>query len=343
MLTLNNCIIIYGFTDVSQLQVENDIPILLVEPRKMIIDKIKSQLPKNVELIPKMLIKQNVMSEVVMYHYLDTKRDYYTIHDKNQEESTFVLKSKQKVYTTSLQNLIMSYKIRNIQKIVWNLNTHNIVECLDTLVLFSYFINKIQLLNDIDDSLIEKSQLLIDNFIIHALPTSFEFNNIHDNSIPRIVMFLTEPVSDKARENFELFKMQYNINVLDDIFVSNQKSGYLYEKFNNCYKSLFCGGCEDIKAEIVVQFNPRILEKNITFKINLTCDDKIMYIDKNNDLIYANKDTFYYLYEVINSEYFNEYIQKIKSTKKEFMFKLFNKRYFYEYIQTVFDVIEPLN
>lgn len=342
------CDIIYGFNDLKQINM--NLPVILVEPRKNILDKIKGVLPKNVNLYPKMIINKNIVSEVFMYTYKENNCEYinYTELSNDIKKISHKIVSNERVFTTSLQNLILYNKIKKINNIFWNLNTDNTIECIDTLIPFSYIIQNIQIIKNekpmssgLLQDYFEKSDICNEDNVNIINYTIIPNGNL--NSIP-IYLFLTQSVQEKHKDRFELLQLHYNIKLIQshNIDLCCNTKVYFYEKLNNIYKMLF----EKIDTSefcIIAQFNPNVLEKNYTFKFNLNCYDKMLYVDKNNDIIYGNKDTFYNLYEVINSDYFKDTMNDIKIKKKEFMFKLFNKRYFYEYISSIFDVIEPLN
>lgn len=341
------CNIVYGFD--KNLELDNNITTFLIEPRKIVLDNIKSKLSKNIDLIPKILITKNKMSEIILHTYqkkingTDVIDCYRCLEINNNVKDDITisitgLQSKQKVYTTSLQNIIFHNNIKKVNKIYWNLNIDNLSECIDTLLPFNNIIDEIVVNDSIEERNIINSNLLREYYY------NFNLNYINkniDNEVPKIGMFLTEKVLEKNKHAFDLLILQYNITIIEltNNNADKQKSKYIYENFNNWYKQLFENDLSNF--DIIIQFNPNVLENKYTFKINLSCDNnKLLYVDKNHDVIYGGKNTFFQMYEVINSEYFKEYIEEIKNTKKEFMFKLFNKRYFYEYLEKSFHIVK---
>ena len=72
--TPNKCKIIYGYKqgclDDIDLDLENSF-VILIEPRSDFIDEIKSLSNKKITLISKVLVKENVLSETILYYDKD--------------------------------------------------------------------------------------------------------------------------------------------------------------------------------------------------------------------------------------------------------------------------------
>jgi hypothetical protein len=64
---IKRCNIIYGYVD-NCIQCHNDSIIILVEPRKRIIDKINKLKLDNVIIIKKVLVRKNNLSETILYY-----------------------------------------------------------------------------------------------------------------------------------------------------------------------------------------------------------------------------------------------------------------------------------
>jgi hypothetical protein len=82
-MSFKSCNIIYGYID-NCLDKYQDSPVLLIEPRGDIIDKLKKNINKNIILISKMLLEKDTLTETILYFnniYEKDRKAGYTILD----------------------------------------------------------------------------------------------------------------------------------------------------------------------------------------------------------------------------------------------------------------------
>ena len=157
---IKSCNIIYGYYE-NCLIAYKDSPIILIEPRKSIIDNINLSLFKNIILIKKLLVNTNKLSETIL-HYdrsLDNywlEKDDLSIYGTNCFNTT-----KQLVYTTSLCNLINQYKIQNIENLVLNININNNNDILESLESFNHIISYIKIKNNFECKLFNNFDIVV--------------------------------------------------------------------------------------------------------------------------------------------------------------------------------------
>ena len=63
--------------------------------------------------------------------------------------------------------------------------------------------------------------------------------------------------------------------------------------------------------------------------------DDTIYIHRPYDIIYANKNCMFMIYQILKSKYFTDYMES-KQKEKPVMFKFLCKKYFYDYLSTIF-------
>jgi len=331
----------------------NNVKIILVEPRKKVIDDIRFALPKSVDLVAKMITDSNTFSEKVLHEYIrmeDNSGCIYTTNFQSSKVNDEDVLYKERVYTTSFKNIINEYRIHQIEKIIWNLNMDDWSECLETIAHYNNIIKSVDfnyLLTNFD---YKKSQFLNNYFERSThIPEIHSFVNkkIRNNIVcPKILTIFIKNLQEKHTPQFNLLKKHYDIEVINDtktktLFDSKKK--YIYEKIHETLDNLFtCNENESDDSEvlsnqIIVLFNPDILSKN--FQIMYPIEDAALYINRDLDLIYSSRNNMFLLYEIIKSESFVEHMDSIKREKKEVMFRIFQKRHFYDYIERNFKVI----
>ena len=140
------CNIIYGYVE-DFISSYNDSQIILIEPRKHIIDQINKLKLDNVIVIKKVLVSTNSLSETVLYN--DKKNGEYWLErgDLSINGTNFFNITKELVYTISLVDLINKYKIQNIQNLVLNIDINN-KEVLKSIEQFNHIISYIKVKTD---------------------------------------------------------------------------------------------------------------------------------------------------------------------------------------------------
>jgi hypothetical protein len=351
MKCFKTCIIIYGFiinTITDYINEYVNLPIILIEPRKKQLDEINilkndKDLYKNIIVISKLLHNDNKMSEITLYK---TQDHAYSV--QSHESNCFI--SKEKVFTTSLYNIVTEYKIQNIERLVFNINVDNIPSCLDNGYCFSHIISYINVnktfYNDIDIKNILKSNTISEFFTksdTNIIDNNYllEHKNLHI-PLPKISMYVIDDVPNEIKDKFELLVAQYNINVCFSKPYLKKKAFNkhyipIYDHTVSCLDNIFNN--KDIEKNIIIQFNPKYLLNNDFFQIRYPLKDNALYINRDYDIIYGTKNCIHMLYQIIKSSYFTEHMNNLKISKK-IMFNLFCKQYFYDYIGKIFETKE---
>jgi hypothetical protein len=326
--------IVYGFRDFDQLNtlLEAKQPIILIEPRKSVLDTIKTILAtyKTVTLIPKALHPGNVMTEIVLYksdQKLFTTKPDASLHTTNE-----------RVFTTSFCNIIKENNIQVLHDIIININVENINDIFNNLEKYHHIVSRLKVSESQNDSFFRpKADFITTNFNIDGDTqgyTCFCHKNLHV-PLPRICMYLTQPVPPSVKPVFDLLVAQYGIDVYE---LENNK--YLSPKtpvyeFMTPVLDVVFAKQPDTKYDYIIQFNPDYLKTNDVFRILYPLKDDVMYINRQFDIIYTSKNCMHMLYQIIKSTYFEEYISGLQESKRA-LFKLFHKRHFYDYVQNIF-------
>jgi len=339
--------IIYGYNKniIDSIINSTNSIVILIEPRKKYMDNILNLKKTNDKIIfiPKVLMETNVLRQVILYSKNDNE---YTVLQKPN-----VITSRQDVYTTSLSNIIKGHDIKQVDEIIINITIDNIQKVLDNIISFSNIITKIH---------IATGQTLQ----CELLTTCFKSDNTdvyyHNNiglEIPKIYLFPSQQFHFIKKNqqlnshyiNFFQFIKRYNINITNEVLINEtdetnvdiKKNDVLkvelYEHMLNNLHTIF-SNIKHINNDIIMQFNPDYLIIHDTFNINYSTEDDILYIYKQYDIIYGNKNTMYNLYMLLKSDEFKNYIKE-KQILKGKLYKFFVKQYFYDYITKIFKVI----
>jgi hypothetical protein len=113
----------------------------------------------------------------------------------------------------------------------------------------------------------------------------------------------------------------------------HDKIVFMLERFFECERET------DARHEIVFQFHPKYLLHADMFQILYPLKNNVLYINENFDIIYASRSCMHMLYQILKSNYFQEYLEG-KRIAKPGLFKIMTKRYFYDYISKTF-VVKP--
>lgn len=347
MKCFKTCIIVYGFLSNEQLFSFEKDQIILIEPRKSIIDIIKKDLPANVKLIPKLLSPHNNLQEKSLYKVIEPTglSSFHTDYPAQRHTSSML--TKEKCYSTSIQNIIRQFKIQIIQALIINIDIDNIDECISNAKCFNHIISYLSVFRDCKSFSPSKSFvhtlfkfielntqhpfrcLIGDSFSV------FEHKNLHI-PVPKICMYITDVIPPSQQDNFDLLIAQYNITLLSTPNKPIEKICINEEDNNNITNALVENkAIQDF--DIIIQFNPKYLAYKDFFQILYPIKDNVLYSIKEFDIIYGTKNCMYMLCQITESKYFTDYLDDLKKNKKV-IYKLFFKKYFYDYLSKIFDI-----
>lgn len=313
-----SCFIIYGFLDFNSLPQQ---PTILVEPRKKQLDIIRPHIPKHVILIPKLLLPKTSNEEVLLF------RDDNNNHFVKKEHFL-----REKCFTTSFSNIIKTWKIQNITNITFNINIDNIDEILNDLDSYNHIVSKLSIKQTI---MFSPEVSILTNFSTstHLDYIIFTHKNL-SITLPKIGMFLVDKVPSTSVDDFKLLSQQYDIDVLNVTPPANNTFIYdfLIKTLSDIFKT-------DNEYDILIQFNPKFLSTGNNFKILYPLKDNTIYINKAYNIIYGTKNCMQMLLQILNSNYFLEYIKNLQLEKKT-LFKALHKRFFFEYLSKVYTTHE---
>lgn len=340
--------IIYGYDSFDTLPTNTQI--ILIEPRKLVIDKFKLNIKnsdKKIILITKSLSEKDTMIENTLSY--DKNKCLYYIDLEYHENC-----EREKTYTTSLINIINDYNIQNIESLFFNINVSNINNILSSIKSVNHIISNIYFKSCVDRSIYETNNILklftrqkelakplLDDWVLYT----------HKNlniELPKICMFFTKNNIISSHIKLLQFIKKYKIDVLlnDEIIEWNNLENknflnseinkilynkYLLQKLDIIYKS-------DKKYDIIIGFNENILDHNKNFYILYPVNDDTLYINKQFDIIYSSNNAMFMLYQILSSTYFNDWIHE-QALKKPNLVKFFIKKWFYEYIYKTFKII----
>ena len=340
----NNVILVYGINENIDIEkyIKLGYKVYLIEPRKIYIDKNKFRYKSpNFKLISRGLIKSNVQSNISFYSI----NNNYSFVKPNQ-----LYYNKELISVTSLLNIFKEYKFQNIKYFYINLDVDNLNDILESLKQFDHIISNICFKNEVFDINSDKIASMLNNF-----KTSTKNDDINDESfivytnkninisLPKICLYNIAPENTTSKfENYSMFINQYNIEKFEHEKFYNKRSILYYQWLTESLEDFFTFQTDnDNKYDILIQFNPKFFDNIDMFKIYYPIKDNELYLDKNLDIIYSNKNTMYMLYQILKSKYFTDYLDERK-TEKPSLFKFFEKRYLYEYISKIF-VIKNIN
>lgn len=340
MRQLKKCVIMYGMICLNSfIKWAESIPtenIILIEPRKCFIDQIRPMLAlvPHVILVPKLLTDDNTQKEQTMY-LCDTQGvQTYLLNYPTLTDSTII--RKEKCYTTSVCNIIREHKIQVIDQLIINLITDNTKEVLTNACVYDHIISYVHVRTSplVADNLLDTNCFRKDSYI-HTTETYNCFVNRNLNvALPKIAMYLTEPVPQDCQFKFDLLVAQYNITVLNLPYLSKKQTPYDFTA--NSLETIFtCYDATPLDFDLFMQFNPRYLNNNDVFKLYFPLKPDIIYLNRPYDIIYTTKNCAHMLYQILKSTYFSDHMSNLERNRKA-IFKLFRKQYFYDYISKIF-------
>ena len=365
--TLPHCKIIYGYTP-NCLDNSDDSPILLIEPRNEYIDIIKNLRKQNVILISKALVKSKISSETLMFYDKSNHNYWIPNDDLNIKGNNCFNIKKNVIFTTTVEQLISQYKIQNIQDFIVNINILNITNVLDSILQYNHILSQISINTGINIDKSSKILLYYDSKTDdEAKLTIYQHKNLN-LTLPNIgIYFLNENNIKTTNDDLSLFIKQYKMNIIINNDVANNvshtnKTLITYpdsvqfiesdEKLNNNQSKIFHENVISIldkifsrsdsnndniseKLDIIIQFNQKYFTSRRTLQIMYPLKDDTIYIHRPYDIIYANKNCMFMIYQILKSKYFTDYMES-KQKEKPVMFKFLCKKYFYDYLSTIF-------
>ena len=213
-MSLKSCNIIYGYLD-NCLDKYQDSPVLLIEPRSDIIDILKKDLKditknKNIILISKMLLEKDLMTESILYFNKEENK-YFTNNEKLLVMGTnYFNVKKYKVFTTSINNIILQYNIQNINSISININVQNCNKILDSIIPFNHIISNIIISDTV--KMFSDNCKLLENFYKKENLT-FTHKNLNIK-LPNIGMYINCNGKIKNNKEISLLVQQYKMNLI---------------------------------------------------------------------------------------------------------------------------------
>jgi hypothetical protein len=357
---IKSCNIIYGYIQDSLLNYNNS-TIILVEPRKAVIDKINRLKLNNIILIKKALVSKNSLSETVLYYDKINNNYWVDKNDLSINGTNFFNITKESVYTISLLDIISKYKIQNINNLVLNINITNNKQVLESIYQFNHIISYINIKTDFKCNLFnnfynekdEKSEYIIyihKNLKLILPKIGICFNNIKTIvNIDKLELLIKQYQMSLIIKQRDIIEFPDSINKLNKIYneikVNNKKENcdFFHENIIQNLDIIFNINNDIIEnltetnnnLDIIIHFNPKYFEAYNTLQIMYPLKNNIIYINKMYDVIYGGKNCMYMLYQIIKSKYFSDYLDNKKSVNPK-LFKIMTKRYFYEYIGKIF-------
>ena len=260
--------------------------------------------------------------------------------------------SRERIYTTSLSNIIRDYDVQNILGLYFNINVSNINNILSSIKPFNHLVSKILFKSDVNRSVYETHNLLHSfsrQTKISQTPFQDWVEYTHKNlniQLPKICMFFTKfSLNDKSNTLIQFIK-RYKIDIvhgteiipfsnncnlkLPNIQIDNSVlfTKYLLNNLDTIFKS-------DTKYDIIIALNENILTIQPNFFILYPPSDDTLYINCRYYTFSSSKHAMYMLYQILHSNYFNNWINE-QSKSKPTLVKFFIKKWFYEYIQKTF-------
>lgn len=343
--------IIYGFDDniINLIKSYNQNPykILIIEPRKNILDNIYQKLHSlnitNYSIIKKCLTK-NIKGQSFIYQ----NQDSFTIHDSLEQINQIFNLKKEQVFLHSINEIIADYNIKKIDSFIINFDISNIAAIVDSISNIDYIISNIYIKDNLYDKYFSFTNSLLNFTNIKAnseneCENEIKFvqlsNKNKDIALPKICMYLIDNANSSETINF------VDNNNIEIVSIENEKSikskkskiimhewvTHVLKKFFEYEKNV------DDKHENFIIFNSDYFKINKKFDLFYKLDLDTFYVNRNFDIIYGSKNTFFILYEFLQSEHFKNLIEMEKNKRKG-TFYIFAKNIFYDYLLKNFKV-----
>jgi hypothetical protein len=218
-----NVIIVYGF-DINQ-NLQRDLDIILIEPRKNYIDSFNSHRRnnlfkyRNVTLVTKLLDTSDRLSHITLYNYKNPDESYsqYSLDMTeflyNKSFDKFDIK-KEVVQSTSMYNIVLDYDINIIDEFYININISNVNRLF---IGAQNIINKFRSLY-IHNSCCHfdmKKNKYFDKFRFYDNINNYSiYHNILSCQNPKTLMFFVQKYDSlNTNKDFDKFLTEHDIHI----------------------------------------------------------------------------------------------------------------------------------
>jgi len=332
------CILLYGLDSLNLQFAQLGEHVILVEPRKMVLDFLQTNRQKltNVTVVPKLLDTTNSQEKSIYYpkqiftfrrqrskSQQDLPKKYFT-------EGGNMELAREKLHTINIQSLIHNYKIQCIEEFVFNINIDNNSSVLQDLLKYNHIVSKIKIGVEVD--------LQIDD-AKYCLSQTDTRTYVHKNTripLPKIHMWSERPLGD-VEQAFDLLVSQYSMtHEFVNSYSNNSLHLFLIEQLEAFFTKT---KTPESTPEILIFFNPNYLSnRDNIFQILYPLRDNTLYINKDFNIIYGSRLAMYMLYQILKSVYFQQFLTEKEQGEK--LYKIFYKQYFYDYLYRSFTVHE---
>ncbi len=331
------CNVIFGYKNLEQLQ-SSKFPVLLIEPRRNTIDLIRNKSDgsvtsithlSNTKLIPRLL--HTTITEQLLVFQDNT----YTVNMINVNTSSNKHK-REKVFTTTLLDVIKNYSIRTIKNFIVNLNIDYLSSILLSIEPYSHKIETIQIDKTINYCAAQDfmTKLYIPVSKDNSDYTCFEHVNIK-TPLPRTCLLLIDAVPPNVREKLDMLVSRYNMTTMDASKLAKgdlQNLTIVLSEFYNHEKQ------QNTRHDTIVVLKPSFLQFVDTITLRYPLQDNHIIVHKGYDFIYSTKNCMYEVLNELQSDTFHKFIASKANNKKLFPFQY--KKYMYSYLEQVFNVTD---
>lgn len=317
-----NVVVQYGISN----NVHDESIVYLIEPRKKYLDRMNNQHNKNVNLIKKLLTDS--VSETNLY----TDSQNPTKYSVNS-----ILQYRERVFTTTVNDIIKSYTITHVDKFVWDLNVDNYNDVISSLITYNSIFSEIwvnqEVVNDSKNLLKQLDQYY--NILPDTTGPYRIYKHVHSTvKPPNVCMYLTHPVPKTCQRAFDLLlKQMKNVTVVEHFI-----KGSLYLHIRDILSHFFQQEMtKDIRNDVLIIFNPNYLSAHDTFHIpHINNMSVSIFTNDSYNIMYASKACMYMLYQTVTSESFTEYEESLKNKSKAW--KFLYRTHFLNYIKKDFSI-----
>lgn len=292
-------------------------PVVLIEPRKAIVDSLQSKLPAGVKLVVRVL--DDNIKETILY---TTESQHYALSQSHS------FSHRQIVYSTTIKDIIDELGIQHIDNLFLNLNIDNIPQIIQSTLPYNHIISSISLHKDVHTS--PTHPVLESYFTVQEEEDPDGYHSyVHKNinmQQPHMCLALLDKVPNHLIDKFNTTSSQLNITSV----VLSTKQKLLHDNITHALDNIFANNEAD-SAELILLLNPKYLNNHDYIHVLYPVEDNVIYIDKTTDTFYASKACFRMLHQIIRSKYYTSYFND-----KPKILPFLARKYFYEYFSTVF-------
>jgi hypothetical protein len=355
MTSIKNCTIIYGYTDNCLDDIDQDSPVLLIEPRNEFIDKIRSLRNSNILLISKVLTHKKSFQETTLYY--KKENDIYWLRDDTLTVNGFNMFNIRKyvTYTITLEDIISQYKLQNIKAFIVNLNITNITQILDSLSRYNHIVSNIYIKNEIQEECkivvyYNKQQVQgTETGTETGIETGAYFKYVHKNlnvELPSIAMYFLNANEKLNSDELNLLISQYKMNI---IIRNEDESNCLDSDVNKMIIVPYPESVQIIKQEPLTNIKAsKIFFENVVNTLDTlfsaqSTSDSIIQID-NLDIIiqfnpkyFSNNKTLQIMYPLKDNTIYINRLYDIMYASKNCMYMIYQilkSKYFTDYIDS---------